>query len=94
MPNDKIEFHQRFLDNFTIDELNDIVDNAMVVTQNCIIISTEDNFFELSADIGDTLDIYCDSNKDDTDKKLTKDEFMKLYKNTTLMKMQHINVDE
>lgn len=94
MSNEKIELHQRFLDTFTIDELNDIIDNATVVTQNCIVISTEDNFFELSADIGDTLDIYCDSNKNDTGRQLTKDEFMKLYKNSPLMKMQHINVDE
>jgi molecular chaperone DnaK (HSP70) len=94
MSNEKIEFHQRFLDTFTIDELNDIIENAMVVTKNSIIISTEDNFFELSANESDTLDIYCDSNKDDTNKQLTKDEFMKLYKDSSLIEMQHINVDD
>lgn len=89
----KIEFHQRFLDTFTIDELNDIVDNAMVVTQNSIIISTEDNFFELSPGSGDSLDIYCDSNKNDTNKQLTKDEFMTLYKGSESVEIPHINVD-
>ena len=94
MSNKNIEFHQRFLDTFTIDELKDIVDNATVVTENSIIISTEDNFFELSADIGDSLDIYCDSNKNDTNMQLTKDEFMQLYKKSPLIKMQHISIDE
>ncbi len=94
MSNKNIEFHQRFLDTFTIDELKDIVDNATVVTENSIIISTEDNFFELSADIGDSLDIYCDSNKNDTNMQLTKDEFMQLYKKSPLMKMQHISIDK
>lgn len=94
MSNEKPEFHQRFLDTFSIDELNDIIDNATVVTQNSIIISTEDNFFELSAGVGSGLNIYCDSNENDTNSQLTKEEFMKLYKNSPLMKMQHIIVDE
>jgi len=94
MSNENIELHQRFLDTFTIDELTDIVDNATVVTKNSIIISTEDNFFELSADIGDSLDIYCDSNKNDKNIQLTKDEFMQLYKKSPLMKIEHISIDE
>jgi hypothetical protein len=91
---EKIIFNQKFLEVFSEDELNDIINNATVITKNCIIISTEDHFFELSADRGDTLDIYCDSNINDTNKQLTKDEFMKLYKKSPLVEMQHINVDE
>ncbi len=94
MLNTELEFHQRFLDIFTIAELNDIVDNAMVVTQNRIIISTKDNFFELSADMGDSLDIYCNDNKNNTGSQLTKEEFMKLFKSSPLMEMPHINIGE
>jgi len=94
MSNENIEFHQRFLDTFTIDELNDIVDNSTAVTENSIVIFTEDNFFELSADIGDNLDIYCNNNKNNTNMQLTKDEFMQLYKKSPLTKMQHISIDE
>ena len=91
---EKIDLHQRFSDVFANEELEDIIKAAMVVTEKCIIISTEDNFFELSADIGDKLDIYCDSNKNDTQVQLTKDEFIKLYKSSPLMEMQHINIDD
>jgi len=94
MSNERIEFHQNFLDTFTIDELNAIVDDATVVTQNCIVISTEDNFFELSATNGNHLDIYCDNNKYDANRQLTKDEFMKLYKNSPMMKIHNININE
>ncbi|RLA84628.1 MAG: hypothetical protein DRG78_00995 [Epsilonproteobacteria bacterium] len=90
----KIEFHQRFLDIFTNKELGDIINNATVVTKNCIVIATEDNFFELSADIGDKLDIYCDNHTNKSAKQLTKDEFMLSYKNSPLMEVSHININE
>ena len=92
--NDEIKFNQFFLDIFTNEELKDIVANAMVVTENCIIIQTIDYFFELSANVGDKLDIYCDANKNDTQAQLTKDEFIKLYKSSPIMQMEHICIDE
>ncbi len=91
---DKIQFHKRFLDIFTDKELNDIVNNATVVTENCIMINTINNFFELSADIGDKLYIYCNSNENVTEQQLTKDEFMKFYKSSPLLEMKHINIDD
>jgi len=91
---DKIQFHKRFLDIFTDKELNVIVNNATVVTENCIMINTTNNFFELSADIGGKLYIYCNSNENDTEQQLTKDEFMKLYKSSPLLEMKHINIDD
>ena len=93
MSNEEIEFHQMFLDTFTKEEFKDIIRNAMVTTENVIIISTEKNFFELSANMGSELNIYCDSNNDDTKMQLTKDEFMKLYKDSPLIDMQHISAD-
>ena len=86
--------HSKFLKVFNRDELNDIIDNATVVTESCIIISTEDNFFELSAYLDGNLDVYCNDNKDGTSKQLTKDEFMKLYKNSPSMELEHIIIDE
>lgn len=94
MKNEQMKFHQNFEGIFTNEELEDIVENATVVTENSIVLSTEDNFFELSLGIGDSVDIYCDSNNDDTNKQLTKDEFMKLYKNSPSMQMKHIIIDE
>jgi hypothetical protein len=89
----KIKLHQRFLDVFTSKELKEIVKSATAVGEKCIIISTTDYFFELSADIGDKLDIYCVENKNNTQLKLTKDEFIKLYKNSPLIEMQHITIE-
>jgi len=94
MPNKNSKLHQIFSDTFTLDELNDICDNATVVTQITIMLSTKDNFFELSADGSDKLNIYCNNNHDSTEKQLTKDEFMKLYKESSLVDIHIINVDE
>lgn len=78
---------------FSEDECNAIVDSATVVTETCIIISTEDNFFELSGGEGNRVNIYCNSSKNNIDNQITKDAFLKLFKNSPLMEMQHINVD-
>ncbi len=94
MQDNKIKLHQRFLEIFTEEELKDIIEHSMIVTEKYIIIQTEDNFFELSVNADGKLDIYCDANKNDTQIYLTKDEFMKLYKSSPLMEMQHINVDD
>ena len=94
MKNNQIVFHPYFLDVFTVKELEDIIKYATVVTKKCIVIATEDYFFELSADIGNKLDIYCDRNKNGTQQKVTKDEFIKLYKISPLLKVEHIHLDE
>jgi len=90
----KIDFHQRFLDAFTTKQLEDIVNYATVVGDTCIVIVTEDYFFELSADIGDSLDIYCESNKTNKSIPLTKEEFLKLYKSSPIVKVECAYVDE
>jgi hypothetical protein len=90
----KIDFHQRFLDAFTTKQLEDIVNYATFVGKNCIVIVTEDYFFELSADIGDRLDIYCESNKDNKSIPLTKEEFLELYRSSPIAKVEHMCIDE
>lgn len=49
---ERIVFNDKFLKVFTEDELQDIVDSAVSFSTDCIVISTDDNFFELSADRG------------------------------------------
>ena len=93
MTNTNIKFNQKFLDIFSTDELEDIIDNAISFNANCIIIATETHFFELSADMGNELDIYCDGHSNDTAKKLRKDEFMKLYKSGILMNSEKVNMN-
>ena len=95
MSSERIQFHKFFLDTFTQEELEDIVAHAEMISKNVIIISTEDNFFELSADTGDELEIFCESNSSDNmQKQVTKAEFIKLYKNSPLMKSLHMSIDE
>lgn len=94
MIDSKINFHPNFLELFSKDELEDIVENAISVSKDCIVIITKDYFFELSADVGESLNIYCDDNTCNKDQKLTKDEFMKLYKKSILLKCQDVNIDE
>ncbi len=94
MQREKTTLHQKFLEFFSRDELEDIVKNSAVVSDNCIIIQTQENFFELSIDIGKKLDIYCNNNSNAIERKLSKDEFLKLYKVSPLMEMHYINIDE
>jgi hypothetical protein len=73
-------FNQKFLDIFTKKEFNEIVANTSLLAEDCIILLTEAYFFELSADIGETLKIYCIDNETDVGKLLTKEQFLTLYK--------------
>jgi len=85
MLNSEIVVNAKFLNVFSKEELKDIMDNATSISADCIVIVTENNFFELSADIGDELDIYCDEHNNSSARKLSKDEFMKLYKSSPLI---------
>ncbi|MDD3591869.1 MAG: hypothetical protein PHO65_04475 [Sulfurovum sp.] len=90
----KIVVNPKFLKVFSEDELKDIVDNATSISENCIVIATENNFFELSADTSDGLDIHCDEHNNSSARKLSKDEFMKLYKSSPLMCTVKLSLNE
>lgn len=90
----KIVVNSKFLKVFSEDELEDIMDNATSISADCIVIATENNYFELSADVGDELDIYCDEHNNSSARKLLKDEFMKLYKNSPLMDTVKLSLNE
>jgi len=83
-----------FLELFSSDELANMMENATAISEDCIVIATEDNFFELSANVGEGLDIYCDDHSNNTGRQLTKDEFMSLYKSSPLMETYHTEIDE
>ena len=89
-----IDFHQKFLDAFTLEELEDISNHATAIGPDCIVVTTEENFFELSADIGEELDIYCNNNTTYEGRKLTKVEFMELYKSSPTQELNVMAIDE
>ena len=82
------------MDLFSADELEDIIANAISFSADCIVIATNTHFFELSADMGQKLNIYCDEHNSNTAKKLTKDEFIKLYNSGTLMNSEQVTMNE
>ena len=94
MLNETTNIHQRFLDVFTDVELEDIVENAVVVTNNCIVINTKDYFFELNIDSNKEVDIFCYNSVDGSENKLSKLKFMKLYNSNNKEDMDIINIDE
>lgn len=84
-------FNKNFLNFFTQKEMEDIVDTSTVVSDNTIVVDTKDYFFELS--VGkESLEIFC--YQDSEEKYIDKDEFMKLYKSSLSIEIQHICVDE
>lgn len=94
MLKEKINIHQRFIDVFTDEELEDIVENAVVVTNNCIVINTKDYFFELNIDYKEEVDIFCYNSVESSENNLSKLEFMKLYNSNNKEDMDIINIDE
>jgi len=94
MLDNEIVVNAKFLNVFSKDELKDIMDNATSISPDCIVIATENNYFELSADVDDKLDIYCDEHNNSSTRKLSKDEFMRLYKRSPLMGKVKFSMDE
>ena len=94
MLDNEIVVNAKFLNVFSKDELKDIMDNATSISTDCIVIATENNYFEPSADVDDALDIYCDEHNSSSARKLSKDEFMKLYKSSPLMGTVKLSINE
>lgn len=94
MLDNEIVVNAKFLNVFSKEELKDIMDNATSISADCIVIATENNFFELSADMGVELDIYCDEHNNSSARKISKNEFMKLYKSSPLMGTVKISINE
>lgn len=90
----KIVVNSKFLKVFSEDELKEIMDNATSISADCIVIATENNYFELSADMSNDIDIHCDEHNNSSARKLSKDEFIKLYKSSPLMGTVKLSLNE
>jgi len=78
MDNTEQIFNKKFLNFFTKKEMNEIVDASIAISDNTIIVDTENYFFELS--VGpESLEIFCYTEGEE--KYIDKYEFMELYKN-------------
>ncbi len=86
-----IQYNHNFLNFFTTEEMVEIVENSIVISDYTIIIMTNKYFFELS--VGNKLDIYCREDEGGNEKQLQKDEFLHLLKNNSSIEVQHINID-
>lgn len=84
-------FNKKFLDFFTQKEMENIVDASTAISDNSIIVDTQNYFFELSVN-NKNIEIFCYTNEG-KEKYIDKDEFMQLYKNSTMQKIQHICID-
>ena len=56
----KADIDGKFYEYFTEEELEKVLRMASVWGHSCIVISTEKYFFELSADLGEGIEIYYD----------------------------------
>ena len=83
--------NKKFLNFFTNEEMIEIENNAMVISDNCIIITTKKYFFELS--VGESLEIFCMNEIDNSEDTITKDNFIKLFKKSIVVDMPIIEVD-
>ena len=72
-------------------ELDDIIENATVITNSSILLSTKEHFFELYTN-DEKLKIF--SYIGDKESYINKAEFMKLYKSSDIQEIKHICVDE
>jgi len=84
-------FNKKFLDFFTQNEMDDIVDNSSAISDNSIVIDTKNYFFELSVS-DKNIEIFCYA--DEKERYINKDEFMALYKSSTIETIKHICIDE
>jgi len=89
-------FHPRFFEIFNEDELREIDEKSCVCSYECYVIFNEKYFFELSADIGDELEIYCDEPLADYEngEVLDKDEFFKRLRAYPLQEVKFIMLNK
>jgi len=88
-------FHPKFFEVFNEDELKEIYEKACCGGYECYVIFNEKYFFELSADIGEKLDIYCDECENyENGEILDRDEFLKRLRAYPPREVKCITIDE
>jgi hypothetical protein len=83
--------NKKFLNFFTQKEMIEIENNAMVISDNCIIITMDKYFFELS--VGKSLEIFCINEIDKSENTITKKQFLKLFSENITITIPVIEVD-
>lgn len=86
--------NSKFRDIFTQKELQEIVKYASTYSEECIVIMNEKYFFELSADMSDDVEIYCDEHENSTGRLISKQEFMEIYRSDKPTEMMHVTIDD
>jgi hypothetical protein len=87
-------FHPKFFEVFNEDELKEIYEKSCCGGYSCYVIFNEKYFFELSADLGDELEIYCDEcESNENGEILDKEEFFKRLRAYPLQEVKVIEVD-
>ena len=86
-----LKSNKKFLNFFTTEEMIEIENNAMVISDNCIIITTDKYFFELSVD--KSLEIFCMNEIDNSEDIITKEQFIKLFAECIVTTIPIIKVD-
>jgi hypothetical protein len=89
-------YHPNFFELFDIKELEELYAKSSLCTYECCVIYNEKYFFELSADMGKDIEIYCDELFADykTGEILQKAEFLKRLRAYPLQKAEFININE
>jgi len=94
MKNNKQKLNKIFYNNFTSNELEEILKIAYGVSEDRIYIIFEDYTFNLYIKDG-KLNIYCDDNDNISNSKIiSKDEFIKLYKPSLLVEIVEFEINE
>jgi len=83
--------NKKFLNFFTQKEMIEIENSAMVISDNCIIITMDNYFFELS--VGKSLEIFCINEIDKSENTITKKQFLKLFSENITITIPVIEVD-
>jgi len=88
------QLDSKFHDVFREDELIEILDKATTYSEKVIVIITEQNFFELSADLGEKLEIYGDFHgTPNSGKILDKETFLHLLRSSPPAEVQTFTFD-
>ena len=86
-----LKSNKKFLNFFTQEEMIEIENNAMVISDNCIIITTDKYFFELS--VNKFLEIFCMNEIDNSEDIITKEQFIKLFTECIVTTIPTIEID-
>ena len=84
---------KKFLEFFNEDELQEIERMAWIFEGSCILINTEKYLFELSADMGEGVEIYYDNNSSNESEIIDKKLFFELLRESPRKEVECIIIN-